>query len=96
MFPLLVIFIHLPIIKKDKIIDLESYMSFFFYFIEKVFSWKEIIIPMLSVSFESSLIWYSERGQTSIFITHSKCHFHAAISFTSYFSTLHVKKKNQE
>lgn len=68
-------------------------MSFFFYFIEKVFSWKEIIIPMLSVSFESSLIWYSERGQTSIFITHSKCHFHAAISFTSYFSTLHVKKK---
>lgn len=61
-------------------------MSFFFYFIEKVFSWNEIIIPMLSVSFESSLIWYSERGQTSIFITHSKCHFHAAISFTSYFS----------
>lgn len=38
MFPLLVIFIHLSIIKKDKIIDLESYMSFFFYFIEKVFS----------------------------------------------------------
>lgn len=65
----------------------------FFYFIEKVFSWNEIIIPMLSMSFESSLIWYSERGQTSIFITHSKCHFHAAISFTSYFSTLHVLKK---
>lgn len=55
MFPLLVIFIHLPIIKKDKIIDLESYMSLF-YFIEKVFSQNEVIIPMLSVSFESSLI----------------------------------------
>lgn len=66
MFPLLVIFIHLPIIKKDKIIDLESYMSLF-YFIEKVFSQNEIIIPMLSVSFESSLIWYSERSYWCIY-----------------------------
>lgn len=48
---------------------------------------------MLSVSFESSLIWYSERGQTSIFITHSKGHFHAAICFTSHFSTSMLQKE---
>lgn len=64
----------------------------FFYFIEKVFSWNEIIIPMLSMSFESSLIWYSERGQTSIFITHSKCHFHAAILLPHTFLSCMLKK----
>lgn len=45
------------------------------------------------MSFESSLIWYSERGQTTIFITHSKCHFHAAIFFNLTLSYLACYKK---